>query len=310
MKLITVVTPCYNEEENVRELYQQVQAVFATLPQYRYEHLFIDNASTDRTVPILKEIAGQDKSVKLIVNRRNFGQIRSPYYAFLQARGDAVVSIAADFQDPPALIPVFLGKWEEGYMVALGVKASSQESRVMFAIRQLYYALINRLSDVELIKDATGFGLYDRGFLELLRSLDEPYPYGRGLIAELGFEAATIPYEQPKRKRGLSKNNFYSLYDVAMVGITSHSKVPLRVATIVGFASSALSFLVALIYLLYKLIYWERFTAGVAPLVIGAFTAFSVQLFFLGLLGEYIAVIHTRVMRRPLVVEKERVNFD
>ena len=310
MKVITILTPCYNEEENVRELYEQVKAVFAGLPQYRYEHLFIDNASTDRTVAILKEIAGRDKSVKLIVNRRNFGQIRSPYYALLQARGDAVVSIAADFQDPPTLIPAFLSKWEEGYLVALGVKASSQESRAMFAVRQLYYALINRLSDVELIKDATGFGLYDRSFLDVLRTLDEPYPYGRGLIAELGFEAATIPYEQPKRVRGLSKNNFYSLYDVAMVGITSHSKVPLRVATILGFMSSALSFLVALIYLLYKLIYWERFTAGVAPLVIGAFTAFSVQLFFLGLLGEYIAVIHTRVMRRPLVVEKERVNFD
>jgi len=310
MKLLTVVTPCYNEEENVRELYRQVQAVFATLPQYRYEHLFIDNASTDRTVAILKEIAAHDKSLKLIVNRRNFGQIRSPYYAFLQARGDAVISIAADFQDPPALIPAFIGKWEEGFSVVLGVKASSQESRAMFAVRQLYYALINRLSEVELIKDATGFGLYDRSFLDVLRTLDEPYPYGRGLIAELGFEAATIPYEQPKRKRGLSKNNFYSLYDVAMVGITSHSKVPLRVATILGFVSSALSFAVALIYLLYKLIYWERFTAGVAPLVIGAFTAFSVQLFFLGLLGEYIAVIHTRVMRRPLVVEKERVNFD
>lgn len=310
MKLITVVTPCYNEEENVGELYRQVKAVFAELPQYRYEHLFIDNASTDRTVAILKEIAEHEKSLKLIVNRRNFGQIRSPYYAFLQARGDAVISIAADFQDPPALIPAFIEKWEEGFSVVLGVKASSEESRAMFAVRQLYYALINRLSEVELIKDATGFGLYDRSFLDVLRTLDEPYPYGRGLIAELGFEAATIPYEQPKRKRGLSKNNFYSLYDVAMVGITSHSKVPLRVATILGFVSSMLSFAVALIYLLYKLIYWERFTAGVAPLVIGAFTAFSVQLLFLGLLGEYIAVIHTRVMRRPLVVEKERVNFD
>jgi len=310
MKLITVVTPCYNEEENVRELYRQVQAVFAALPQYRYEHLFIDNASTDRTVAVLKEIATHDKGVKLIVNRRNFGQIRSPYYAFLQARGDAVMSIAADFQDPPALIPAFLGKWEEGYKVVLGVKASSQESASMFAVRRLYYAIINWLSDVELIKDATGFGLYDRSFLDILRTLDEPYPYGRGLIAELGFDAATIPYEQPVRRRGLSKNNFYTLYEVAMVGITSHSKVPLRLATMLGFASSVLSFGVALVYLLYKLIYWQRFTAGVAPLVIGAFTAFSVQLFFLGLLGEYIAVIHTRVMHRPLVVEKERVNFD
>lgn len=310
MKLITVVTPCYNEEQNVRELYRQVKAVFAGLPQYRYEHLFIDNASPDRTVAILKEIAAEDKGVKIIVNRRNFGQIRSPYYAFLQAGGDAVVSIVADLQDPPTMIPQLLAKWEEGFPIVLGVKAGSEESAAMFAIRKLYYAVINGLSEVALIQNATGFGLYDRSFLDVLRTLDEPYPYGRGLIAELGFEAATIPYEQPMRKRGISKNNFYSLYDVAMVGITSHSKIPLRLATMIGFVSSALSALVALVYLLYKLIYWERFTAGVAPLVIGVFGAFSVQLLFLGLLGEYVAIIHTRVMRRPLVIEKERVNFD
>jgi len=310
MKLITVVTPCFNEEDNVREVYAQVKAVFAGLPQYRYEHIFIDNASTDRTVVILKEIAACDKGVKVIVNRRNFGQIRSPHHAFLQARGDAVIGIVADFQDPPELIPAFLSKWEAGHKVVLGVKASSQESPAMFAVRRIYYALIHSLSDVQLVKNATGFGLYDKSVIDILRTLDDPYPYGRGLIAELGFEPAVVAYEQPVRRRGLSKNNFYTLYDLAMVGITSHSKVPLRIATISGFLLSAISFVVALGYLIYKLIYWDRFTAGVAPLVIGLFMSFSVQLFFMGLLGEYILVIHTRVMKRPLVVEKERINFD
>jgi glycosyltransferase involved in cell wall biosynthesis len=310
MKLITVVTPCYNEEQNVRELYEQVKAVFATRPQYRYEHLFIDNASTDGTVAILKELAAQDKNVKLIVNRRNFGQVRSPQHAILQAQGDAVIALAADLQDPPSLIPTFLREWESGHPVVLGVKASSEESAVMFAVRRAFYGLINRLADVELVQNATGFGLYDKSFIEILRTLDDPYPYARGLIAELGFKPATIPYRQPLRKRGLSKNNLYTLYDLAMVGITSHSLLPLRLATILGFSLSILSFAMALVYFAYKLLFWERFTAGIGPLVIGVFLLFSVQLFFLGLLGEYVAVIHVRVMKRPLVVEGERINFD
>jgi glycosyltransferase involved in cell wall biosynthesis len=310
MKLITVVTPCYNEEQNVRELYEQVKAVFATRPQYRYEHLFIDNASTDGTVAILKELAAQDKNVKLIVNRRNFGQVRSPQHAILQAQGDAVIALAADLQDPPSLIPTFLREWESGHPVVLGVKASSEESAVMFAVRRAFYGLINRLADVELVQNATGFGLYDKSFIEILRTLDDPYPYARGLIAELGFKPATIPYRQPLRKRGLSKNNLYTLYDLAMVGITSHSLLPLRLATILGFSLSILSFAMALVYFAYKLLFWERFTAGIGPLVIGVFLLFSVQLFFLGLLGEYVAVIHIRVMKRPLVVEGERINFD
>jgi polyisoprenyl-phosphate glycosyltransferase len=310
MKLITVVTPCFNEEENVREVYEQVKAVFAALPQYRYEHLFIDNASTDCTVAILKEIAAADRNVKIIVNQRNFGHVRSPYHALLQASGDAVIGIVADLQDPPSMIPRFLEQWEAGYTVVLGVKAGSDDSAPMYALRQMFYALINRLSDVDLVQNATGFGLYDKTFVDILRTLDEPYPYYRGLIAELGFTPALIPYRQPARQRGLTKNNWYTLYDLAMLGITSHSKVPLRLATILGFSLSILSFAVALAYFVYKLVFWERFTAGVAPLVIGAFFLFSAQLFFLGLLGEYVAVIHTRVMKRPLVVEKERVNFD
>jgi polyisoprenyl-phosphate glycosyltransferase len=310
MKLISVVTPCLNEAGNVRELYERVRAVFNEVGRYRYEHIFIDNASTDRTVDLLKDIACVDRNVKIIVNQRNFGQERSPYHAVLQARGEAVIVMAADLQDPPEMISQFLERWEQGFKVVLGVKRASEETHVMFLLRTLYYQLIRRLSDVRLIQHATGFGLYDRVFVDLLRKLDDPYPYTRGLVAEFGFEVATIPYDQPARKRGVTKNNFYTLYDLAMVGITSHSKIPLRVATIAGFALSALSLCVAALYFLYKLLFWKSFPVGVAPLVIGLFLSFSVQLFFLGVLGEYIAVIHARVMHRPLVVEKERVNFD
>jgi glycosyltransferase involved in cell wall biosynthesis len=310
MKFVSVLTPCYNEEGNVRELYERVRRVFSTLGGYRYEHVFIDNDSEDRTVAILREIAKQDRSVRVIVNQRNFGHIRSPQHGMLQTRGESVVALACDLQDPPELIPAFLEKWELGFKVVLGVKRTSEESWGMFAVRRFYYGLIQRLSDVKLIKNATGFGLYDRAFVEMLRELDDRYPYTRGLIAEFGFECATIPYDQPQRKHGITKNNLYTLFDLAMVGITSHSKIPLRVATIAGFTLSALSFLVAFLYFVYKIVFWNQFPVGIAPLVIGLFLSFSVQLFFLGLLGEYVAVIHTRVMKRPLVVEKERINFE
>jgi len=305
-----VVIGTYNEEENVQELYERIVKVFEGLGRYRWELIFADNASRDGTLAVLKEIASVDRRVKIIVNRRNFGHIRSPFHALLQARGDAVISMPADLQDPPELIADFVGKWEAGVPVVLGVKRSSRDSALMFLVRSSYYGLIRRLSDVEEIPHATGFGLYDRTFVDLLRDLDDPYPYTRGLVSELGFAYAVVPYDQLARKHGLTKNNFYSLYDMAMVGITSHSKIPLRLATILGFGLSALSLLVALGYLAYKLIFWDRFAVGIAPLVIGFFLSFSVQLFFLGLLGEYIAVIHTRVMRRPLVIERERVNFD
>ena len=305
-----MVIGTYNEEENVQELYERIVKVFEGLGRYRWELIFADNASRDGTLAVLKEIASVDRRVKIIVNRRNFGHIRSPFHALLQARGDAVISMPADLQDPPELIADFVGKWEAGVPVVLGVKRSSRDSALMFLVRSSYYGLIRRLSDVEEIPHATGFGLYDRTFVDLLRDLDDPYPYTRGLVSELGFAYAVVPYDQLARKHGLTKNNFYSLYDMAMVGITSHSKIPLRLATILGFGLSALSLLVALGYLAYKLIFWDRFAVGIAPLVIGFFLSFSVQLFFLGLLGEYIAVIHTRVMRRPLVIERERVNFD
>ena len=309
MKYISIVTPCYNEEENIQAIYEQIKAVFADLPEYKYEHIFIDNASTDKTVELVKGIIKQDKNVKLLVNMRNFGHIRSPYNGILQANGDAVVVLASDLQDPPYLIKDFLQKWEEGYKVVVGVKPESQETPLMFAIRKLYYTIISRISNVPLIKNFTGFGLYDKSVIEILRGLNEPYPYFRGLISELGFEAAQIPYLQPNRVRGISKNNFYTLYDLAMLGITNHSKVPLRLAAMAGFLLSGLSFIAMVMFFILKLLFWQYIAGGTAPLIISLFFFSSVQLFFIGLLGEYIGTIHTQVMKRPLVIEKERVNF-
>jgi glycosyltransferase involved in cell wall biosynthesis len=309
-KKISIVTPCYNEEENVRELHDRVKRVMSSLDQYSYEHIFIDNASQDKTIDILREIAGQDRNVKIIINARNFGHIRSPYHALLQASGDAVISIVADLQDPPEMIGEFIGKWEEGYKIVVGVKEKSEESPLFFAVRKLYYNVIGRLSEINLIKNFTGFGLYDRKVIEILREIDDPYPYFRGLICDIGFERAEVPYVQPVRRRGFTKNNFYTLYDIALLGITNHSKVPLRLATMSGFALAFLSLLVAFGYFIYKLIFWNSFTVGIAPLVIGLFFFGSVQLLFIGIIGEYIGSIHTQVLKRPLVVEKERINFD
>jgi len=309
MKLISVVTACYNEEANIAAVYERVKAVMAGLP-YRYEHIFIDNASTDRTVDILREIAARDKGVKVIVNTRNFGHIRSPFHGLLQAHGDAVVFIVADLQEPPELLPRFIKKWEDGWKIAAGVKTTSQESGLMFSVRKLYYRIIGRLSDVRQIENFTGFGLYDQRVIEILRSLNDPYPYFRGLIADIGFPIAEIEYDQPLRRGGKTKNNFYTLYDMAMLGITNYSKVPLRLAVFAGFGLSILSLLVALVYFIYKLMFWYSFSVGMAPLVIGLFFFSSVQLLFIGIIGEYIGVIHTQTLRRPLVIEKERINFD
>ncbi len=309
-KLISVVSACYNEEENVRECYEQVKKVFQEIGRYRYEHLFIDNASKDGTVAILRELAARDKNVKVIVNARNFGHIRSPYHGMAQARGDAVISVVSDLQDPPELIKEFLKKWEEGFLVVIAVKVDSDESPFFFAIRKAYYELVSRLAETELTKNATGFGLYDRRFIEILTEINDPYPYFRGLVSEIGFPTAKIPYHQPVRKRGITSNNFYRLYDMAMLGITNHSKVPLRLATMLGFAVSFLSLCVALGYLVFKLLYWNSFQLGLAPLEIGLFFFGSVQLFFIGILGEYIGAIHTQVQKRPHVVELERINFE
>lgn len=310
MKLISIVTPCFNEEENIAPLVGRLRAVFATMPQYRFEHILIDNASTDATVAKIKELAATDKRIKLITNTRNFGHIRSPVHALLAATGDAVVGMASDLQDPPEMIPQFIAEWEKGVKMVLAVKPKSRETPLMFLARRFYYRTIGRISEVELIPDCTGFGLYDQRVIRAVRDIDDPYPYFRGLVAELGFDYVTIPFEQPQRLRGLSKNNFYTLYDLAMLGMTSHSKVPIRLATIAGFTLSGLSMLIALTYLIAKLIFWDSFSLGTAPVLIGMFFFASVQLFFIGILGEYIASIHTHVMKRPLVVEKERVNFD
>ncbi len=309
-KTITVLTPCYNEEGNVREVYLQVRAAIAKAGDYKYEHLFIDNASTDNTLNELKALAAQDHNVKIIRNTRNFGHIRSPQHALYQACGDAVIGIVADLQDPPELIVDMIRKWEEGYPVVICVKVTSGENRLMFWIRKRYYRLVNRLSGVETFENYTGFGLYDRKVVEVIRSFDDPYPYFRGMIAEAGFRHFDIPYHQPARKRGFTKNNFYALYDMAMLAITNLSKVPLRMVTFSGFAGAVISVLVSLAYLLYKLIFWSRFSVGIAPLVIGVFFLLSIQMLFMGIIGEYIGTIHTLVQKRPLVVEQERVNFE
>jgi glycosyltransferase involved in cell wall biosynthesis len=310
MKLISVITPCFNEEDNVTEVYERVKAVFSKLQKFRYEHIFIDNASTDKTVDILKSIAWNDGNVKIIVNTRNFGHIRSPYHAVIKSEGDVVICLAADLQDPPEMITDFIQKWEEGYKVVVGIKVASKEAPLMFFIRRTYYNLVSKLSEVDLIKNFTGFGLYDKEVIKILRQIDDPYPYFRGLIADIGYDIYKIEYIQPQRKRGITKNNFYTLYDIAMLGITNHSKVPLRLATMTGFVLGALSLVVALVYLVYKLLRWNEFQAGSAPIVIGLFFFASVQLFFTGIVGEYVGSIHTQVMNRPLVVEKERINFE
>lgn len=310
MKKISIVTPCFNEEKNVEELYRGVKEIFRQLPDYHYEHIFIDNCSTDQTVALLKEIAAQDPQVKIIINARNFGHIRSPFYGLLQATGDAVILMAADFQDPLELIPRFIEKWESGFPIVIGTKVQSHESAIMFAIRKFYYHLVARIANVRLIKNFTGFGLYDQSIIKILRQIDDPYPYFRGLISDIGFEIAEIPFVQPVRKRGITKNNFYTLYDIAMLGITSHSKVPIRLATMAGFALSAVSFFMALLFFVLKLLFWNSFSLGMAPILIGLFFFSSIQLFFIGLLGEYITSIHTLVQKRPLVIEKGRVNFE
>jgi glycosyltransferase involved in cell wall biosynthesis len=310
MKHLTIVSPCFNEEENVEELYVRVVAAMARCPAYSFHLLFVDNASTDRTVALLRGLAAKDARVRVIVNARNFGHIRSPYYGLLQGEGDAVISLASDLQDPPELIPEFIAKWEAGFKVVMGVKSRSEESVLFYALRSAYYRILHRLAEIELVEHFTGFGLYDRQVMEVLRSISDPYPYFRGLIADIGFASAKIEFLQPGRKRGLTKNNFYTLFDIAMLGFTNHSKVPLRMATLVGFLSGGLSFLIGLFYLGYKLVNWNSFSVGVAPLVIGLFFVASLQLVFLGIVGEYVGAIHTQVLNRPLVVEQERINFD
>jgi glycosyltransferase involved in cell wall biosynthesis len=294
----------------VEILYNEVKNIFVQLSQYQYEHIFIDNASTDQTVDILKRLAIEDKNLKIIINIRNFGHIRSPFHGIRESNGDAVIMLVADLQDPPEMIPTLLQKWEEGYKIVCAVKNKSKENPIMFMFRKLYYNTLDKFSEgSDQIKNFTGFGLYDKKFVDVIRTIDDPYPYFRGLITEIGFDHITVPYIQPKRQRGKTKGNFYTLYDIGMLGFVSHSKLPLRLAGFIGFITAIISLLIAGVYLIYKLINWNTFSAGMAPLVIGLFFFSSVQLFFIGIIGEYIGAIHTQVKKRPLVIEKERINF-
>jgi len=308
MKTLSVCTACYNEEGNVEELYVRVREAIASLGSYRYEHIFIDNCSRDNTLAVLKRIAARDKNVKIIENSRNFGPVRSPMYGIQQGSGDAVIGLSADLQDPPELIVDLVRQWEKGTPIVIAVKKTSDEHDLMFWLRAKYYKLINRLSDVDTFEHFTGFGLYDRKVMDLVKRFNDPY--FRGVIADIGLPHGEIVFNQPARKWGVSKINLYALYDLAMLGITSLSKVPLRLVTFSGFVGSFLCVLVSLAYFLYKLIFWNRFSLGVAPLVIGVFFFLSLQMLFMGIVGEYIGTIHGMVQNRPLVVEKERINFE
>jgi glycosyltransferase involved in cell wall biosynthesis len=310
-KTISVMIPCYNEEENARPICEAVrEQLTKNCPAYDYEILFIDNKSTDGTRRILEELCAEDRHVKAIFNSKNFGQFNSPFHGLLQTSGDCAITLCADFQDPPELIPRFVSEWEKGYKIVIGRKTKSKESRLVYFLRGCYYKLLKRMSSVEMIEQFTGFGLYDRSFVDTLRELHDPIPFMRGIVAELGPERSEIEYEQPKRRAGKTHNNFYTLYDAAMLSFTSYTKAGLRLATFFGFLIAGLSFLIGLFYLIAKLIAWNSFTAGYAPMMIAVFFMGGIQLAFLGFLGEYVMSINTRIMNRPLVVEEKRINFD
>lgn len=310
MKKISVLIPCYNEEENVVPMSVAIVNLFTTeLSNYDYELLFIDNHSTDKTKDLLREICAKNTHIKAIFNAKNFGQFNSPYYGILQTTGDCTISMVCDFQDPIELIPQYIKEWENGYKIVIGIKKSSKENPIMYKLRSIYYKVIKKFSNVEQIEHFTGSGLYDREFVEVLRNLKDPTPFLRGIVAELGFERKEISYEQPQRRAGKTHNNLYTLYDAAMLSFTSYTKIGLRLATFLGAGIGVASIVVALVYLVLKLIYWSRFDAGMAPIVIGMFFLGAVELFFLGFIGEYILSINQRVMNRPLVIEAERINF-
>lgn len=311
MKKISVLIPCYNEEENVGPMSEAVVSLFEKeLSQYDYELLFIDNDSKDGTRPLLRRICEKNRHVKAIFNAKNFGQFNSPYYGMLQTTGDCTIAMVCDFQDPVELIPQYIREWENGYKIVIGIKKKSKENPVMYRLRSIYYKLIRKFSDVEQIEHFTGSGLYDREFVEVLRNLNDPTPFLRGIVAELGYKRKEIPYEQPKRRAGKTHNNFYTLYDAAMLSFTSYTKIGLRMATFIGIGIGIASAVMGTAYLVLKLIYWDRFVAGMAPMLIGVFFLGAIQLFFLGFMGEYILSMNQRIMNRPLVIEEERLNFD
>ncbi len=309
-KTVSVLVPTYNEEENVEALSAAIIEEFNTnLPEYNYEIVFIDNDSSDSTRPLIRKLCKENPNIKAIFNAKNFGQFNSPYYGLTQTTGECAILMAADFQDPVYMITKYVREWEKGSKIVIGIKSKSKESKIMYFLRSCYYKLIKKMSSVEQIEHFTGFGLYDREFLNVLSDLDDPTPFLRGIVAELGYKRKDIEYQQDKRRAGKTHNNWYSLYDAAMLSFTSYTKVGMRIATILGFILSGISVIVALIYLILKLIFWERFVAGMTPILLGIFLFGSIQLFFIGLLGEYIMNINSRVTHRPLVIEEERINF-
>lgn len=311
MKKISIMIPCYNEEENVIPISEAVIHIMESeLKEYDYELVFIENCSKDRTRDCLRILCKGNPKIKAIFNAKNFGQFNSPFYGMLQTAGDCTICLCCDFQDPVEMIPKFVREWEQGYKIVTGIKSSSKENKVMYLFRSLYYKTIKKMSDVEQIEHFTGFGLYDKSFIEVLRDLEDPTPFLRGIVAELGYKRKDIEYEQAQRRAGKTSNNWYRLYDAAMLSFTSYTKIGMRIATILGFLCSGISLVIALVYFVLKLVYWDRFPAGMTPVLIGVFLMGSVQLFFIGLLGEYIMNINTRMMKRPLVIEEERLNFE
>ena len=310
MKHISIMTQCFNEEGNIRNIYNAVKEQFNKLPQYTYEHIFIDNCSTDNSRVILRELSKEDHNVKVIFNVTNFGPNRSGTYGMLQGTGDALICIVCDLQDPPELIPTFLQKWEEGFKVVLGQKTKSKENPVMYQIRKIYYGIMAKLSETEHLTNVTGYGLFDKEVLDMIKWIDDPEPYIRGLVTQLGYKWCLVPYTQQERKSGKSSYNFYKYFDFAITGLTHVSRKPLRMATLMGFIMSATSFIIAVIYLIAKLVRWDDFNLGTAPILIGMFLLASVQLAFIGVIGEYVGAILTRVTKRPMVIEEERLNFD
>lgn len=310
-KKVSILIPCYNEEENVGPMSEAIVNLFSSdLTQYDYELIFIDNNSSDKTRNILRGICSKNPKVKAIFNVKNFGQFNSPYYGMLQTTGDCTIEMVCDFQDPIELIPQYLEAWEEGYKIVIGIKTSSKENPIMYQLRGLYYKIIRKFSDVEQIEHFTGSGLYDKSFIEILRNLNDPTPFLRGIVAEFGYKRKEIPYEQPQRRAGKTHNNFSKLYDAAMLSITSYTKAGLRICTFLGIICGVVSIIIGLIYLILKLMYWNNFAPGMAPVLIGMFFLGAIQLLFIGFIGEYILSINQRVMNRPLVIEEERINFE
>ncbi|MCJ7856653.1 glycosyltransferase family 2 protein [Lachnospiraceae bacterium NSJ-143] len=311
MKKVSIMIPCYNEQDNVHQIFNAVRDLFQkNLPEYDFEVVFIDNKSTDNTRKLLRELCLKDNHAKAIFNMKNFGQNNSPYYGLCQTTGDCAILLCADFQDPIELIPTMVNKWEEGNRVVCMVKTSSKENKIMYLFRSIYYKTLKSMSDIQQIEHFTGFGLYDRSFIDIMREMNDSTPFLRGMVAEFAPDHVEIEYEQQKRRAGKTSNNFFSLFDIAMLSFTSYTKGGLRMATFGGFFVGGFSFIVAIFYFIFKLTHWDTFTAGNAPILIGVFFLGGLQLFFTGLLGEYIMSMNTRIMNRPLVIEEERINFE